>query len=75
MKSSEQRIECNLIVNGQLGAEFSAWFEGLELTSLGGGNTRIAGIVTDQSMLYGLLEKCRDLGLALLSVHTRPAQE
>jgi hypothetical protein len=47
---------------------WSAWFEGLRVTSDQAGQTTIAGPVTDQAALHGLLAKVRDLGLPLLEV-------
>jgi hypothetical protein len=47
---------------------WSAWFEGLRVTSDDHGETTIAGPVADQAALHGLLAKVRDLGLPLLSV-------
>ena len=55
-------------VRGVLDSGWSAWFDGLELTSDQPGETRIAGPVPDQAALHGLLTKVRDLGLPLLSV-------
>jgi hypothetical protein len=46
---------------------WSGWFEGLQVTS-DGRETIIAGPVTDQAALHGLLAKVRDLGLELLEV-------
>jgi hypothetical protein len=58
-----------------LDSRWSAWFEGLEVTSDESGQTRIAGPVVDQAALHGLLAKIRDLGLPLLSVrHIDPHQ-
>jgi hypothetical protein len=51
-----------------LDARWSAWFEGLQLSSDQAGQTIIAGPVADQAALHGLLTKIRDLGLPLLSV-------
>jgi hypothetical protein len=56
-----------LRVQGVLEPRWSAWFEGLQVTS-DGRETIIAGPVTDQAALHGLLAKVRDLGLPLLSV-------
>jgi hypothetical protein len=53
---------------GVLDARWSAWFEGLQLSSDQAGQTIIAGRVADQAALHGLLAKLRDLGLPLLSV-------
>jgi hypothetical protein len=57
-----------LRVQGMLDAHWSAWFEGMRVTSDQRGQTTIAGPVTDQAALHGLLAKIRDLGLPLLSV-------
>jgi hypothetical protein len=55
-------------VQGLLDSHWSAWFEGLELSSDEPGQTLIAEPVTDQAALHGLLAKIRDLNLPLLSV-------
>jgi hypothetical protein len=55
-------------VQGVLDPRWSAWFEGLQVTSDQAGQTTIAGPVTDQAALHGLLAKVRDLGLPLLEV-------
>jgi hypothetical protein len=55
-------------VRGELDSRWSAWFEGLQITSDQAGQTTIAGLVADQAALHGLLAKVRDLGLPLLSV-------
>jgi hypothetical protein len=55
-------------VRGALDGRWSAWFEGLEVSSTHPGQTVIAGPVADQAALHGLLTKIRDLGLPLLSV-------
>lgn len=57
-----------ICVRGVLDASWSAWFDGLEVTSDQAGQTRIAGPVVDQAALHGLLAKVRDLRLPLLSV-------
>jgi hypothetical protein len=57
-----------LRVQGVLKPHWSAWFEGLRVTSDQPGQTTIAGPVVDQAALHGLLAKVRDLGLPLLSV-------
>jgi hypothetical protein len=57
-----------LRVQGVLEPRWSAWFDGLRVTSDQAGQTTIAGPVADQAALHGLLAKIRDLGLPLLSV-------
>jgi hypothetical protein len=57
-----------LRVQGVLEPRWSAWFEGLQVSSDERGQTTIAGPVADQAALHGLLAKVRDLGLPLLAV-------
>jgi hypothetical protein len=57
-------------VAGVLDASWSAWFEGLAVTSDSQlGQTVIAGPIADQAALHGVLTKVRDLGLTLIAVH------
>lgn len=53
-----------ITVKGALAADWSAWFEGLQIRTL----TVLTGPVRDQAALHGLLARIRDLGLPLLSV-------
>lgn len=60
-------------VQGELDPQRSKWFEGMTLTHIENGEsglacTLIAGWVSDQPALYGLLTKLRDLNLTLISV-------
>ena len=59
-------------VKGHLGESWSLWFEGLEVRadydSDGSPTTVLTGPIVDQSALYGLVAKIRDLGLTLISV-------
>ena len=55
-------------VRGVLDGGWSAWFDGLQVTSDERGQTTIAGPVADQAALHGLLAKVRDLGVELLEV-------
>jgi hypothetical protein len=61
-------VRYEIRVKGVLGSGWSVWFDGLEVTSDERGQTTIAGPVTDQAALHGLLAKVRDLGLELLEV-------
>jgi hypothetical protein len=66
-------VHYQIRVTGVLGSGWSAWFDGLQVTSDEHGQTLIAGPVADQAALHGLLGKVRDLGLELLEVrHTDP---
>ena len=61
-------------VKGVLDSRWSVWFDDLQVTSDDHGQTTIAGPITDQAALHGLLAKIRDLGLELLEVRrTDPA--
>jgi glycyl-tRNA synthetase alpha subunit len=67
-------VRYEIRVKGVLGSGWSAWFDGLEVTSDEHGQTTIAGPIADQAALHGLLAKIRDLGLELLEVRrTYPA--
>jgi hypothetical protein len=65
---AEPPLRYELRVAGELDSRWSAWFDGLEVSSDRVGETVIAGPVADQAALHGLLAKIRDLGLPLLSV-------
>jgi hypothetical protein len=65
-------VHYEVVVNGVLDRRWSAWFDGLHVTS-DGRRTTIGGPVTDQAALHGLLTKVHDLGLELLAVQrTKP---
>ena len=47
---------------------WSTWFHGLSITHAADGATTLEGSIRDQSALYGLIDKARDLGLTLVAV-------
>jgi hypothetical protein len=55
-------------VKGHLDSQWSAWFDGMTIINEPNGEALLAGPVTDQSALHGLLIKIRDLGLPLLAI-------
>jgi hypothetical protein len=55
-------------VKGRIDPEWSEWFGSLTITSVRQEQSLLAGTVIDQTALYGILTKLRDLGLALISV-------
>ena len=57
-----------ITVNEHLEDSWSAWFDGLAITHAADGTTTLSGAVRDQSALYGLIDKARDLGLTLIAV-------
>ena len=58
----------HITVNEHLDHSWSAWFDGLTITHAPDGATTLTGAVRDQSALYGLIDKARDLGLTLIAV-------
>lgn len=61
-------------IQGRLERRWSAWFDGMTLTSDVDGTTVLRGHVSDQAALHGLIQKVGDLGLTLLEVtHEDPA--
>ena len=57
-----------ICVQGRLTERLAAALEGMTLHG-GAINTVFTGEVKDQSQLYGLLDRLRDLGLELIIVH------
>jgi hypothetical protein len=57
-------------VKGHLDQTWSTWFDGLTITHDEDGNTTVHGPVVDQTALYGLIGRARDLGLSLITVRS-----
>ena len=55
-------------VKGQLGSQWSEWFDGLTVLPAGGDETILRGTIVDQAALHGLIGKIRDLAVPLLAV-------
>ncbi len=62
-----RRRTVRIHIQGRIDEDWSDWFEGLQVQTTDEG-TLLQGQVTDQSALYGVLAKLRDLGLELISV-------
>jgi hypothetical protein len=60
-----QRFE--IVVRGRLSERYGAAFDGMTLESRAG-ETTLSGAFLDQSQLYGLINRLRDLGIELISV-------
>lgn len=62
-----------ITIQGRLATDWEDWFEHMTIThqwnSAGVTTTMLAGIVTDQAALHGILRKIAALGLLLLSVN------
>ena len=67
-------LQCTIVVAGELGRQFDEAFAGLAL-SHDGGTTLIAGQVTDQAELQGVLRQLFDLGLEIVSISTHPGEK
>ena len=61
-----QRVEIK--VEGQLDKSWVEWLDGFEISQIDQGETVLLGKVKDQSALYGIVAKLRDLGLKLISL-------
>ena len=61
-------LHYQITVHGTLDDSWSEWFDGLTITHDAAGNTQLIGAVRDQTALYGLIDKARDLALTLVAV-------
>jgi len=61
-----QQIQIRL--KGQIDERWSEWLDGLEIAHTAENETVLTGLIRDQSALYGLMTKLRDLGLPLAAV-------
>ena len=68
MKHPSEKSVFQIRVRGLLDPARSAWFGEMSI-SFEDGFTVMTGEVLDQSALFGVLAKVRDLGLELESVH------
>jgi len=55
-------------VKGHLDGRWSEWFDGLQISNSENGVAVLSGEIVDQAALHGVLNKVRDLNLALISV-------
>ena len=68
---TNEPMEVEILVEGHLDPRRAGWFEGLALTNQPGGATLISGPVADQSALFALISRIRDLRLKLISVNQK----
>ena len=54
-------------IKGQIDPVLSAWLNDLHITYTPDGDSLLSGPVIDQAALHGVLARCRDLGLTLIS--------
>ncbi len=68
-------LAVRISVQGELGPEWFAIFDGLRVEPGASETTVISGELRDQSAFHGLLATIRDLGLSLISVETASSPE
>jgi hypothetical protein len=62
-------------VEGHLGDRWSDWFDGLTIRNDPNGESRLTGLISDQTALYGVLAKIHNLNLILVSLVRLPSSE
>lgn len=66
-------LHYRITVKEYLEDSWATWFDGLVISHAADGTTTLEGSIRDQSALYGLIDKARDLGLTLVAVgHSAP---
>ena len=68
MVDSDSRKRYEILVRGRLSRRYEGAFDGVTLTPRNG-QTMLRAELADQSQLYGLLNRLRDLGIELISVN------
>lgn len=61
-------LQIEIRVKGCIAADWSEWFAGLTIIHTDD-DTVLTGVVVDQSVLFGLFAKLRDLGLSLVAMN------
>ena len=67
-------LQVEIRVQGHLDEDWAKWLEGFDIFHAESDETILTGKVKDQAALYGLIAKLRDLGVSLLAVDTRGAE-
>jgi len=57
-----------ITVRGRLSDRFATVFDGMSVEEQGNGNAVLVGELRDQTELYGILNRLRDLGIELIRV-------
>ena len=63
-----QTLHYQITVKEYLEENWSDWLDNLAITHAQDGTTILSGSIRDQTALYGLIAKIRDLGLTLVNV-------
>ena len=67
-KNSAEAQFYQIRFRGQLGSDWSDWFDGLTITPQPNGEMLLSGKIVDQAALYGILVKAQRLALHLISL-------
>ena len=62
-------------IEGHLADRWSDWFDGLAIRHEPSGETSLAGLISDQAALFGVLNKIQALNLVLISVSRSPIEK
>ena len=68
MNDPDTRRRYEIVVRGRLSTRYECAFDGVTLVPRNG-RTMLRAELADQSQLYGLLNRLRDLGIELVSVN------
>lgn len=63
-----------ILVDGHIDDRRAPWFDGMALTRLPSGQTRLTGPLADQAALHAVLARIGDLGLHLILVRQTAAE-
>lgn len=61
-------IYCQIQIKGHLSAQWGYWFDALSIENHPDGHATLQGQLADQTVLYSLLDRLRDLGISLVSL-------
>ena len=61
-------MHVSIRIQGHLDPSWQEWLEGLQIVQEADGTSRLSGTLSDQSALYGVLNKIDRLSLRLLSL-------
>ena len=61
-------MHISIRIKGHLDLGWQEWLEGLQIVHEADGTSRLSGTLSDQSALYGVLNKINRLSLTLLSL-------
>ena len=68
-------MHVSIRIKGHLDPGWQEWLEGLQIVHEPDGTSRLSGTLSDQSALYGVLNKIDRLSLTLLSLERRERGE